>query len=138
MSNPARRCGALAGDAAEHRIDQPGIVQAAPVGLRQPHREIDRGVVGHLEPENLRGADQQRGLDPRRVGGKTALEQQAEQMAQRAEPPQHRRHHGAHQRAVAIGERRQRRMRLVVELLVERPPSAQHRLDDVGGDSAGG
>ena len=59
-------------------------------------------------------------------------------MAQRAEPPQHRGDQRAHQRAVAVGQRRQRRMRLVLELLVERPLAAQHRLEDVGGDPARG
>ncbi len=94
-------------------------------------------MVGHLEPENLRGAEQQCGLHPRRVGGKAALEHAAEQMAQRAEPAQHRRHQLAHQRAVAVGERGEVAMRRrVVELLVERPAAAQHPVEDVGGDAA--
>ncbi len=97
---------ALARDPAEHRVDQSGIARRTPVGLRQPHREIDRGVVGHFEPEDLRGADQQGGLDPRRIGRQPAFEQQPEQMAQRPEPAQHRRDEAADQRAVALGERR--------------------------------
>ena len=72
----ARALGAVARDAAQHGVDEAGIARGAAVGLRQPHRQIDGGVIGHVEPENLRGADQQRGLDPRRVGGKTVVEQQ--------------------------------------------------------------
>ena len=62
-------------------------------------------MVGHVEQEDLRGADQQRGLDPRRIGRQAAFEQSAEQMPQRAEPAQHGRDDAAHQRAVALGER---------------------------------
>ena len=60
--------------AAQHGVDQSGITRRAPVGLRQPHRQIDRGVVGHLEPEDLRRADEQDGLHARRVGGKSLVE----------------------------------------------------------------
>jgi hypothetical protein len=57
-------CGALC-DLAQHGVDQPRIARIAPIRLHQPHREVDRRMVGHLEPQDLRGADQQRGLDPR-------------------------------------------------------------------------
>ena len=33
----------------------------------EPHREIDRGMIRHVEEKNLRRADQQRSLDPRRL-----------------------------------------------------------------------
>ena len=96
-------------------------------------------MVGHFEPQDLRGADEQRGLDPRRIGGQAALEKKAEQMAQRAEPAQHGRDQAAHQRAVAVGERGEAGMRArAVELLVERPVAAQHAVEDVGGDPARG
>ena len=49
----------LARAAAQHRIDEPGIFRGAPVRLHQPHRQIDRGMIGHVHPENLRGADQE-------------------------------------------------------------------------------
>ena len=134
---PREMLRALARDAAQHGIDQPGIARRAPVGLRQPHREIDRGVIRHVEPEDLRRAEQQRGLDPRRVGRQAALEQMPEQMPQRAEPAQHRRDQPAHQGAVAIGQRGEIGMRgLVVELLVERSSAPQHAVEDVGGDPA--
>ena len=58
----------LARAAAQHRIDEPGIFRGPPVRLHQPHRQIDRGMIGHIHPENLRGADQQRALRARRVG----------------------------------------------------------------------
>ena len=54
-------------------------------------------------------------------------------------PAQHGRDQLAHQRAVAVGERREARMRLgAVELAVERPVAAQHVVEDVGGDAARG
>ena len=125
--------------AAQHGVDQPGVTCRAAVGLRQAHRQIDRGVVGHLEPENLRGAEQQNGLGARRVGGKSLVEETLEQMAQGAEPAQHGGGEPAHQRAVAVGERGEARMRaLARELLVERDAPPQHAVDDVGGDSTGG
>ena len=60
-------------------------------------------------------------------------------MAQRAEPAQHRRDQGAHQRAVALGKVGKLRMRrAVLELLVERPAAAQHAVEDIGGDAPRG
>ena len=55
-----QKLGAVAGDAAEHCVDETGITRGAAVRLHEPHRKIDGGVIGNLEPENLRGADQQR------------------------------------------------------------------------------
>ena len=95
-------------------------------------------MIRHVEEQDLRGADQQHGLDARRVGGKSALEELAEQMAQRAEPAQHGRDELAHQRAVAVGERREARMRSASSSPIERPLAAQHVVEDVGGDAAGG
>ncbi len=34
-------------------------MQRLPVGLREPHRQIDGGVIGHAEKKNLRGSDQE-------------------------------------------------------------------------------
>jgi hypothetical protein len=50
------------------------------------------------------------------------------QMAQRAEPPQHARDQGAHQGAVALG---QRAKAAGFELFVERAPAPQHAVDDI-------
>ena len=125
--------------AAQHRVDQPGVARGAAVGLRQAHRQIDRGMIGHFEPEDLRGADQQDGFDARRVGGKTLVEKSAEQVAQGAEPPQHGRDEPAHQRAVAVGERGQAGMGgLAGQLLVERGLPPQDAVENVGGDPSGG
>ena len=41
---------AAAGDAAQHGIDETGIVHGAPVGLHQTHGQVDRGVVGNSKP----------------------------------------------------------------------------------------
>ena len=96
-------------------------------------------MVGHVEPEDLRGADEQDGLAARRVAGKAALEQAAEQMAQRAQPPQYGGGQAPHQRAVAVGERREAGMGgLAGKLLVERQPPAQDAVEDIGGNPAGG
>ncbi len=53
-------------------------------------------------------------------------------MAERAEPPQNRRHQAPHQGAVAIGQRLQPGMRGgAVELLVERPMLVQHAVKNI-------
>ena len=60
-------------------------------------------------------------------------------MTQGADAAQHRRHELAHQRTVAVGERREPPMRFgAVELGVERAMAAQHIVEDVGGDAARG
>jgi hypothetical protein len=56
---------ALARDAPQHRVDQTGIARRMVLGLDQPHREIDRRVVCHIEPQNLRRAEEQRRFDAR-------------------------------------------------------------------------
>ena len=96
-------------------------------------------MVGNLEPENLRGADQQNDFGARRLGGKSLFEETGEQMAQGAEPAQHGGDQPAHQRAVAVGERSEAGMRgLSGQLFVERDPPPQHAVENVGGDLAGG
>ena len=74
------------------------------VGLRQPDRKIDGGVVGHFEKQDLRCANEQRGLDARRLRRRTAFEKKPDQMAQGAKPPQHGRDQRAGQGAVALGK----------------------------------
>ena len=96
-------------------------------------------MIGHFEPEDLRGADQQNGFHARRVGGKALVEKSAEQVAQGAEPPQHGGGEPAHQRAVAVGEPDQAGMGgLAGQLLVERDLPPQHAVENVGGDPSGG
>ena len=73
---------AVARQPPQHRIDQSGIARGVAVGLHQPHRKIDRGMVGHVEKQNLRGAEQERGLDPRRLRRQAAFEERPQQMAQ--------------------------------------------------------
>ena len=126
---------AFARAAPQHGIDEPGIFRGAAVRLHQPHRQIDGGMIGHVHPENLRGADQQRALRARRVGRNAAIEQARQQMAERAEPPQDRRDQPPHQRAVAIGERFQSGMGAgAVELVVEGAVLVQHAVENVGRD----
>ena len=61
--------------ATQHGVDEASIARGAPIGLHEPYREVDRGMVGHIHPENLRGADQEGALRPRCVGRDTAIEQ---------------------------------------------------------------
>ena len=103
------------------------------VGLRQPHRQIDGGVIGHVEKQDLRCADQQDRFDLRRLARQAALELAGQKMPQRAEPPQHRRDDGACQSAVAFGQRAEP---AGFEQVVERASLAQHAADDVGRDAA--
>ena len=105
------------------------------VGLRQPHRQIDGRVVGHIEEQYLRGADQQDVFDLRRRRRQALFQQDREQMAQCAEAAQHRRNDGSHQRAVALGQGAEIAL---FKLLVERPPLPEHAADNVGGDAARG
>ena len=126
-------------DPAQHRVDQPGIARAAAVALREPHGKIDRGMVGHIEPEDLRRAGQEDELDARRLGRKALVEQLPEFVPQRAEPAQHGRDKPAHQCAVAVGERGQGGMcAFAGELFVERNSTAQHSFENVDGDLTGG
>ena len=96
-------------------------------------------MIGHFEPEDLRGADQQNGFHARRLGRKALVEKSAEQVAQGAEPPQHGGGEPAHQRAVAVGERGEAGMGgLAGQLLVERDLPPQDAVENVGGDPSGG
>ena len=93
-------------------------------------------MVGYAEKQDLRGAEEQRGLDPRRLRRRAAIEQQAEQMTQRAEPAQHGGDQRAGERPVALVERGKFARR--VEQFVERAAAAQHAIDHVGGDPPDG
>ncbi len=95
-------------------------------------------MVRHFQPEDLRRADQQNGLDARRVGGKALFEKSAEQVAQSAEPPQHGGGKPTHQRAVAVGEQRQAGMgRFARQLLVECDLPPQDAVENIGRDPTG-
>src|SRR5207302_7204489 len=101
--------------------------------------EIDRGMIGHVEEQDLRGADQQHSLDARRVWGKSAVEIEIEHVPQGADAAQHGAGELAHQRAVAVRKRRQARMLIrALELAVERTAAAQYIVEDVGGNAARG
>ena len=114
-------------------------MRAVAVGLHEADGEIDRRMIGHIEKKDLRRPDQQRGLDARRVLRQAALQQQAEEMAQAAEPPQHDRDQRPDQRTVAIRQAGKTGLDIrAFKLLVERTASPQHAVDDVGGDAPNG
>jgi hypothetical protein len=109
------------------------------IRLRQAHREIDGGMIRHIEKKDLRGAKKERGFDARRLWRRPMIEKQAEQMAQYAEAAQHGRDQRARQRAVAIGKRAKPGMgSAAVELLIERTMPPQHGIEDIGRKAAHG
>ena len=125
----------LARAAAQHRVDEAGIFRGAPVRLHQTHRQVDRGVIGHVHPENLRGADQERALRTRRIGGNAAVQQPGQHVPQRSQPPKDGRHQPPHQGAVAVGQRLQPGMGGgAVELVVERAALVQHAVENIRRD----
>ena len=81
-------CGAFAREPAQHGIDQARISRGVAVRLHQADGKIDRRMIGHVEEQDLCGADQQRRLHARHLLRRTAFEQEAEEMAQGAEAPQ--------------------------------------------------
>jgi hypothetical protein len=64
-------------------------VHCLPICLRNAHRKIDGGMVGHVEKKNLRRAEKKRGLHARCFRRQPALKQGADEMTQGAEPAQH-------------------------------------------------
>ena len=78
-------------EAPQYGVDETGIARRLPVRLREPHRKIDGGVIRHIEKKNLGRADEQRGLDARRLRGQAVLETEADEVAQRTQPAQRRR-----------------------------------------------
>jgi len=133
-----KKMGALPDEAAKHRIHQTGIVRAAAIGSSEPNGEVDGGMAGNVEPQDLGGADEQDDFHSRRRCWQAALEQSCEQVSQSTEPSQDSCADGARKRPVAIGQFEQPGVRLaVLELLVERPAPAEHVLDKVSGRAAG-
>jgi len=121
---------------AQYCIDEASIFRGAPVGLHQADREIDRGVIGHVHPEDLRSADQKRALRARRVSRNAAVKQPRQYIAERAQPSQHGRDQPPHQRAVAVSECLQSGMcARAVELIIECATSVEHAIHDIRGNS---
>jgi hypothetical protein len=121
------------GDTPQHRIHQASIVRCLAVGPHEPHREINRRMIGNIEPQNLGGADKKRRLDPRSIGRASASEKQTEEVAERAEAAQHDGHQGADERAVTLRKGRPNRIgACAIELIVERPMPPQDIVENVG------
>ena len=92
-------------------------------------------MIGHIHPENLRGADQERTLRARCVGRNAAIEQPRQHMAQGAEPPQDRCDQAPHQSAVAIRKCLQSGMHgSAIELIVKRTMLMQYAVEDIRRD----
>ncbi len=124
---------ALAREAPQHRIGHAGIARRPAVGLHQTDRKIDGGMVWHVEPEDLRRADKQRGFKPRRP--RRELYPLTEEMAQGAQPAQHHGHQGTHQCAIANRKRCKIGLRRpFFEFVLKRPMPAQHAFEDLSSD----
>ena len=105
-----------------------------PVRLHQTDGKIDRGVVRHIEKEDLRGTDQQRAFSARRLRRRAAFKKAAKQMAERAEPAQHDGNQRSRQRTIAIFETCE--FARAVDQIVERTVAVQHAVENVRGDPA--
>ena len=105
------------------------------VGLRQPHRQIDGGVIRHVEEQDLRGADQQEVFDLRRRFRQPAFEQYREQMPQ---VPSRRSTVATMVRTSARSRSGSAPRSPRFELFVERALAAQHAVENVGRDGARG
>ena len=124
---------AFARDPPQHGIDEARIARGVFLALHQTHREIDGGVIGHIEKKDLRGAEQQGRVHARDFRRQRTFQHGADNALERAEPAQHGRRQHAHQRAVAVFERLQRQ-RMLLELVVERAASPQHAFKNIGRD----
>ena len=92
-------------------------------------------MIGHIHPQDLRGADQKRALRARRVGRDAAVEQPRQHMAERAQSAEYRRHQPSHQGAIAIGERLQPGMGGgAFKQIVKRAVLVQHAVHDIRRD----
>ena len=96
----------------KYSVDETGVARSTAIGLRQPHRQIDGGVIGNFEPEYLCCAKQHDRFGARRVGGKSFFKKSANQMAEVAKPPQYCGREPSRQGAVPVSERGQARMRV--------------------------
>src|SRR4029078_4530086 len=54
-------------DAMQYGIHEAGVPLRTPVGVSEPHRQVDGCMVGNLEPTNLSRPEQEDGLGARRV-----------------------------------------------------------------------
>ena len=77
---------AVARDAAQHRVDEPGERGARGVRPRRPHGEIDRRVIGRVEKEDLRRAGNQRPFQHAAALRHALVELLRQRLADRAEP----------------------------------------------------
>jgi hypothetical protein len=115
----------MLGYAPQHSVYETGVAAAPAVSLCQSHGEVDRRVVGNVKEQDLRRAEQQYCLNSGSVARKAAAQHVQQQMPQCAEPPKNRCNEPAGERAIAIGESGETRVRLfAVELFVEWTPTA--------------
>ena len=124
-------------DVAQHRVDQPGERRGAGVEPRRLDGEIDRGVVGQVEKQDLRRRGDEDPFERSGPSRQSFEHMQRERLADRAEAA-----HGDHgdrarQRAVARVEPGEARIRLGGgETFVERPLKCQCVGDRLGGGEA--
>ena len=96
---------ARAGDVAQHGVGERGVGRGLRVGAHGAHGEVHRRMIGHVEEEQLRGADDERVFERAGLLGQPLLEKFRQRGADRAEAAQRGRDDRANQRAVAHVER---------------------------------
>ncbi len=82
---------AAADQVAQHAIDQVGERRALGIEPRGADREIDRGVVGRVEEEDLRACRDQNPFERPAISRQSFFDQLAQGEPDRAQPPQARR-----------------------------------------------
>ena len=98
---------ALAGDVAQHRVGQRGEARTLAIETYRPHRQVDGGMIGDVEQQDLCRADDQRPLQFGKTFRQSLVEETGDGVADRPEPAQRGGDDGARQRPVAVVERRQ-------------------------------
>ena len=91
---------ALAGEAAQQRVAERDIARGAGILVQMADGEVDGGMVGHVEEEDLRrGGDHDR-LEGAGIARAAALEPGIDRLLDRAEAPEGGDRDGARQRGV--------------------------------------
>ena len=128
-----QRLGSSMRDPPHHGIDQPCVASMPRIFLDQPHGQIDRRMSGSVEKQELRSADQERVFHLRAALWQAPVQNVADHAAQCSESPQRGGDDATRQGPVACAELLQARIGVsVVQLLVKRPVTTQHSVEQIG------
>ena len=127
------------GDAAQDGVDQLGEAVRAAIAPGRLDRQIDDGVRGHVEADELGGAGEQDRPQAALVARQRPLQEGAEHVLQLALPAQHGGRHRPRQRPVSRLQRGEARDRgRLRQHLLERPALHEHAGDEADGELARG